>query len=80
MKLLSNWRGVLERAWSIRLMILAALLSGGEVAAPYLDGVVDLPQGVFAAMSGLISAAALLARLLAQGNIPDAETPVKGDR
>lgn len=80
MKLLPNWRSVLSRAWSVRLIVLAAILSGGEVAAPYLEGVVDLPRGLFAALSGVISAAALVARIFAQGNVPDAETPVKGDR
>jgi hypothetical protein len=39
MKLVANWRAVLRCAWSIRLMILAGLLSGVEVALPLLDGV-----------------------------------------
>ncbi|WP_081455273.1 DUF7940 domain-containing protein [Roseibium aggregatum] len=36
MKLVSDWRAVLQRAWSVRLMLLAALLSGAEVALPFL--------------------------------------------
>lgn len=66
MTLLSNWRAVLTRAWSVRLIIIAALLSGGEVALPMLEGIIDLPSGVFAATSGLVAAAALLARVVAQ--------------
>ena len=69
MKLLPNWRSVLSRAWSVRLMVLAGLLSGVEVAMPYLEGVIDLPSGVFAALSGLVTAAALLARVVAQKGV-----------
>ncbi len=32
MTLVHNWTGVPRRAWSVRLMILAAVLSGAEVA------------------------------------------------
>lgn len=66
MKLLPNWRSVLSRAWSVRLMVLAGILSGVEVAIPYFEGLVDLPPGVFAALSGAVTACALLARIVAQ--------------
>lgn len=66
MALLSNWRAVLMGAWSVRLIMIAALLSGGEVALPMLEGVIAVPPGVFAATSGLVAAAALLARVVAQ--------------
>lgn len=69
MKLLPNWRSVLSRAWSVRLMLLAGLLSGGEVAMPYLEALVDLPPGVFAALSGVVTACALLARIVAQKGV-----------
>lgn len=71
MSLLPNWRDVLRRAWSVRLMILAAILSGLEVALPYLQGVIDFPPGTFAMASGLVTAAALIARLVAQANLDD---------
>ena len=64
-----NWRQILTKAWSVRLMAMAAVLSGLEVAMPYLDG--SLPQGTFAALSGVISGAALLARLLAQRGVSE---------
>lgn len=66
MTLLSNWRAVLTRAWSVRLIVIAALLSGAEVTLPMLEGVINVPPGVFAATSGLVAAAALLARVVAQ--------------
>ncbi|MEP9388208.1 hypothetical protein [Mesorhizobium sp. KR9-304] len=38
MRLVANWRAVLTRAWSMRLMSLAGLLSGMEIALPLIDG------------------------------------------
>jgi len=72
MQLLSNWKEVLTRAWSVRLLGLASILSGLEVAFPYLEGVFPVPQGLFGALAGLCSAAALVARILAQGNLTEA--------
>jgi hypothetical protein len=73
MKLVADWRRVLRRAWSIRLMILAGLLSGIEAALPLLDGYVDIPPRLFAVLSGLTVAAAFVARLVAQKDISDAD-------
>jgi hypothetical protein len=71
MNLVSNWRRVLKRAWSIRLMILAGLLSGLEVifSLPDIADRLDWPQGIFAALSGLTTAAAFVARLIAQAGV-----------
>lgn len=65
---ISNWRQVLRYAWSIRLMLLAALLSGFEVALPFFT---DIPTGIFAALSALTTAAAFVARLVAQKGVSD---------
>lgn len=73
MKLLSNWQAVLTKAWSIRFIVLAAMLSGVEVTIQYLDGFMGIPQNLFAALSGLASAAALVARIVAQENVPPKE-------
>ncbi len=67
--LVENWRAVIRRAWSVRLIIIAALLSGAEVTLPMLEGVIAVPSGVFAALSGLVAAAALLARVVAQDGL-----------
>jgi len=73
MKLAANWRGVLRYAWSIRLMILAGLLSGAEIALPILDGILPIPRGMFAALSGLATCGAFIARLVAQQAISGEE-------
>ena len=69
MTLIQNWQIVAAKAWSSRLTWLAAALSGLEVALPYLQ--VLLPEamispGSFALMALVISAAAGVARLVAQ--------------
>lgn len=71
MDFIANWRDVLKRAWSVRLIILAALLSGAEVAVPMLGDVLPVPSGTFAALSGFVAAAALLARVVAQSDLPE---------
>ena len=64
MKLLHNWRRVLLCAWSSRLIILAAVLSGIEVVLPLFAAAV--PAGYFAIASFAVTALALVARLVAQ--------------
>ena len=71
MKLIDNWRTVLRKAWSMRFMALATLLSGLEVTLPMLDADL-LPTGVLAAAGGVVTALALLVRLVAQKEISDA--------
>ena len=66
MRILRNWREVLRRAWSVRLIAVAVLLTGVEVALPFLDGYVDLPPRLFAGLAGLAAAGAFAARLIAQ--------------
>lgn len=66
MKLLPNWRDVLHKAWSIKFMLLAAFMSWIEVVMSILQPSNTLPPGVFAALAGVVTSAALVARLLAQ--------------
>lgn len=73
MSLLSNWKQVLRYAWSIRLIVLAGILSGMEVALPIIDEFVELPRGLFAGLSLLVVGGAFIARLVAQSNIGDKE-------
>ena len=67
MMLKHDWREVVKKAWSIRLMVLAGLLSAAEVVVPFFAD--DMGRGVFAALSGLTVGAAFVARLLAQKDI-----------
>lgn len=69
MRLLPDWRRVMRRAWSVRLMVLAGLLSGVEVALPFYAD--DVPRGAFAAVSMLVVTAAFVARLVAQRDADD---------
>ncbi|MBN9671689.1 hypothetical protein [Roseibium aggregatum] len=69
MNLVSDWRRVLQRAWSIRLIALAALLSGAEVALPFLGDFIA--PGRLAALSALATAGAFVGRILAQKDMDD---------
>jgi len=69
MKLISNWRAVLKHAWSIKLIILAGILSGAEIALPLIQDLLPIPRGVFAGLSFLATAAGLVARLVAQQSV-----------
>lgn len=70
MELISNWKTVAAKAWSMRFIILAAVLSGFEVALPVMREAIEplglVPPGVFAALSFVATAAAGVARIVAQ--------------
>jgi hypothetical protein len=69
LQLVEDWRWVLKRAWSVRFIVLAGVLSGTEVAIQVVIayGVrVPVPGGVFAAGAGLTTVAAFVARFVAQ--------------
>jgi hypothetical protein len=68
-RLVPNWRNVLIQAWSIRLLVLAALLSAAEVALPFLRELMLVPPGLFAWLTIVATFSALIARLLAQKSI-----------
>jgi hypothetical protein len=69
MKLIDDWRRVLSYAWSIRLLVLAGILSGAEIALPLIQDLLPVPRGVFAGLSFLATAGAFVARLVAQKSI-----------
>lgn len=70
MKLIANWRAVLRRAWSFRLIIVSGLLSGVDVAMPFIQQSIEplqiIPAGSFAILAVLASVAAAIARVLVQ--------------
>jgi len=66
MKLVSDWRRVLRYAWSIRLLLAAAMLSGLEVALPYLGDILPIPIGAFAAVTFIVTVLALVMRIISQ--------------
>jgi hypothetical protein len=76
LKLVPEAGRVLRRAWSIRLIAAAGILSGCEIALPIIDQVVTIPRGIFAALSGIVTCGALISRFVAQENLkgnPDAD-------
>lgn len=64
--LIANWRQVLKRAWSIRLIAIAGLLSGAEAILPLFTDNPPVARGAFAAVSLVVTAGAFVSRLLAQ--------------
>jgi hypothetical protein len=67
--LIEDWCRVLKRTWSVRLIVLAALLSGLEAAIGVMTALqvqTPIPPGIFASGAGLVSAGALVARIVAQ--------------
>lgn len=69
MHLKENWAAVLRHAWSIRLALLAALLSGAEVVCAVFTDNPPIERGLFAALAGGVTIAAAIARLIAQKEI-----------
>jgi len=67
MKLYDNWKEILRKAWSIRFMIIAGLLTGIEVILPLFHE--NIPRNLFAALSMVFVASALIARLVAQRDV-----------
>lgn len=64
MNLVPEWKRLLRKAWSIRLMVLAGMMSGCEVILPlFVD---TIPRNLFAALSIAAAIAAGIARVVAQ--------------
>lgn len=67
MKLYDNWKEILRKAWSIRFMIIAAVLSGIEVVLPFFNE--SIPKNLFTVLSFTFVSAAFVARLVAQRDV-----------
>ena len=67
MRLYDNWREIVRRSWSLRFIILAGLLSGCEMALPFLGD--QFAPGICAGLSFVFTASAFVARLVAQKGI-----------
>lgn len=71
MRLVDNWRAVLRRAWSVRLMLLAGLLSGVEAALPFISEVIPMNPRALGVLTAGVVMLAVVARLVAQPTIGD---------
>lgn len=67
MKLQTNWKALLRKAWSIRFMALAFVFTLAEVMLPFFS--TEFPPKLFALLSGLSVAGAFVSRLVAQKDI-----------
>lgn len=65
MKLHQNWKTILRKAWSIKLIILAGFFSGAEVLLPFLD-FLPIHHGILGFIGFVIANAAVVTRLLVQ--------------
>ena len=71
MNAITDWRKVLRKAWSVRLMLLAAVLAGVEALLPLFTP--REPSVWFALLTFAVVCGALLARFVAQPRMHDGE-------
>jgi hypothetical protein len=67
MKLYTNWKEILTKAWSIKFIILAGVLSASEVILPLFFDYFD--RGTFAVLSFVAVSGAFISRLIAQKDV-----------
>lgn len=67
MKLYDNWKEIVQKAWSIRFIVIAGILTGAEVVLPFFNE--SIPRNLFASLSFAFVSAAFVARLVAQRDV-----------
>lgn len=67
MKLYDNWREILRRAWSVRIALALAVVSGMNAVLPVFADV--LPREVFAVLTFGGAVAIVVARLVYQKDV-----------
>lgn len=65
-RLLPDWKRIVRRAWSIRLMLLAGLLSGLEAILPIAMDAVPWPRWLASTVISMVVGLAFVTRLMAQ--------------
>lgn len=70
-KLVDNWNEVLKRAWSLRLIAVAAVLSGLEASLSVFpsEWILRLPTWVWPVATLGVTASAFASRLIAQDSL-----------
>ena len=66
-RLYPNWKQIIRKAWSVRFMMMAAILSACEVVLPLYEDTV--PKNLFASLSFFFVSAAFIARIVAQRDV-----------
>lgn len=71
MKPVENWQQILRKAWSVRLIALAGLLTGVEAAMSVLpsEWTFVLPAWLWPTATLLVTAGAFASRLIAQDSL-----------
>ena len=69
MRLAPDYRHIVRKAWSVRLMVVAGLLTGCEAILPMYQA--SIPRGTFAVLSMIAICGGLVARIMAQKNMGD---------
>jgi hypothetical protein len=67
-ELLDNWLAILQKAWSVKFNIAAALFAAAEVIVVLMQPE-GMPNGVFAGIAAALSVGSNIVRVLAQNEI-----------
>lgn len=68
-RLIPNAKRTLRKAWSVRLMIVAAVLTGAEAIMPFFSD--SISRGTFAVVSFLVIVGAFISRFIVQKELHD---------
>jgi protein-S-isoprenylcysteine O-methyltransferase Ste14 len=68
-----DWKKLIKKAWSLRLMAVAGLLSALEGTIQYIPYLASLPPGLFSAVTFMVIGAAFYMRLIAQRNMKNTD-------
>lgn len=68
-ELVPHWKRVLRHAWSIRLIVVAGVLSAAEIVIPLFED--TIPRGWFAALSVIATIGAFVSRFVVQKDMRD---------
>lgn len=67
MKIVDDWRHVLKRAWSVRLMVFGSVLTAGSVSLPFLAPIVPLKYLVaYVVLVFVVNIGAIASRFISQ--------------
>lgn len=69
MRIIPEWRRVLRYGWSVRLILLAGILTGLEAVLPLAPDLLPMPLEWLALSQFVIVMAALVARFIAQSKV-----------
>jgi hypothetical protein len=64
MKLNPDWKRIVKKAWSFKLLAAAALLTACEVALPLVG--TEMPPLLFSGLSGVVIVGAMIMRIVVQ--------------